>query len=89
MHSTTTARWGESPARQVADLARAGVSAVNLRWPEWRPELVSACRDGGLATLAWGVSRRATAVRLVRMGVDALYGDLVDVLMAAVARAQG
>jgi len=83
--STSVARMEGDPAGYVAALARTPISWLNLRIREWTPELVGLARDNGLQTMAFRVHRPGRARRALRLGLDALHGDDVDVLVAAMA----
>jgi glycerophosphoryl diester phosphodiesterase len=83
--STGLASMGEGPAQRAAALADAGIDAVNLHRREWRRPLVEAFHDQGRAAFAWDAQRAGPLVRLVAMGVDAVYSDHVEVMMAALA----
>jgi glycerophosphoryl diester phosphodiesterase len=85
--STSLARIEEGLARRSALLADAGVDAVNLHRRDWRRSRVETVHEHGRAAFAWDAQRRPVIVRLVVMGVDAVYSDHVDVMMAALAGA--
>jgi glycerophosphoryl diester phosphodiesterase len=87
--STRLASMGEGPARRAAALAEAGIDAVNLHRREWTRPLVETFHDHGRAAFAWDAQRARPLARLVAMGVDAVYSDHVEVMMAALAGAQG
>jgi hypothetical protein len=48
---------------------------------------VETVHEHGRAAFAWDAQRRPVIVRLVVMGVDAVYSDHVEVMMAALAGA--
>lgn len=88
VHSTALRRVGPGAAEVAAHagrLRRAGVDALNLRAPEWRPELVGACHDAGVAAFAWDAQAAATLAGLVAMGVDAVYSDDVATMVRVLA----
>src|SRR5205823_4249702 len=85
--STSLARVHEGPARRAAVLADAGVDAVNLHRRDWSRSLVETMHDHGRAAFAWDAQRGPIVARLVAMGVDAVYSDHVEVMMAALAAA--
>jgi glycerophosphoryl diester phosphodiesterase len=79
------------PERRAHNLAEAGIDAVNLRQNEW---------TGGTATLfhrfdrlcfGWDAQHERIVTDLLRMGLDGVYSDHVDVMMDALDRdrAQG
>jgi glycerophosphoryl diester phosphodiesterase len=85
--STSLTRIGEGLARRSALLADAGVDAVNLHRRDWSRSLVETVHEHGRAAFAWDAQRPPVIVRLVVMGVDAVYSDHVEVMMAALAGA--
>ncbi len=73
------------PERRAHLLAEAGIDAVNLRQGEW---------SGGMATLfhrfdrlcfGWDAQHERILTDLLRMGLDGVYSDHVDVMMEAIA----
>jgi glycerophosphoryl diester phosphodiesterase len=83
--STSVSRMEGDPAGYVAALARTPIGWLNLPIREWTPELVELARDNGLQTMAFRVHRAGRARRALRLGMDAVHGDDVDALLAAVA----
>jgi glycerophosphoryl diester phosphodiesterase len=85
--STRLARMGEGPAHRAAVLAEAGIDAINLHRREWSRPLVETFHDHGRAAFAWDAQRPRPLARLVAMGLDAVYSDHVELMMAALAAA--
>ena len=86
--STRIRRIKEGPERRAASLASAGVDAVNMHATDW---------TGGLTTLfhrferycfGWDAQFDRVLASLLAMGMDAIYSDHVDRMMAALAEAQ-
>ncbi|MBX6387644.1 MAG: glycerophosphodiester phosphodiesterase [Frankia sp.] len=76
-------------ARYAARLRAAGVDALNLRAREWVAPvapIVEVLHDHGLLAFGWDAQRMSTLRRLVRFGLDALYSDHVDRLVAVTSR---
>ena len=69
-----------------ARLAEGGIEVVNLPHRHWTPPLVRDCHDAGLLAFAWGVQRTRRMRRLVGWGIDGIYSDHTD-RMVAVLRA--
>ena len=69
-----------------ADWRQAGVDAVNLHRRQWSPERVHSVHRAGLWALAWDAQRRADITVLLDWGVDGVFSDHVDVLMAEIER---
>jgi glycerophosphoryl diester phosphodiesterase len=78
---------GEGPAHRATMLAEAGIDAVNLHRREWSRPLVDTFHDHGLAAFAWDAQRRRPLAHLVAIGIDAVYSDHVELMMAALAAA--
>jgi glycerophosphoryl diester phosphodiesterase len=85
--STRLRRIKEGPERRAADLAAAGIDALNMHATDW---------TGGLATLfhrfdrlafAWDAQFPRVLASLLHMGMDAVYSDHVDRMMEALAAA--
>jgi glycerophosphoryl diester phosphodiesterase len=81
--STRLARIGEGPAKRASVLADAGVDAINLHRRDWSRSLVETVHEHGRAAFAWDAQRARAIGRLLAMGVDAVYSDHVEVMMAA------
>lgn len=72
------------PERRAHQLAEAGIDAINLRQSEW---------TGGNATLfhrfdrlcfGWDAQHQRILSDLLRMGLDGVYSDFVDVMMETI-----
>jgi glycerophosphoryl diester phosphodiesterase len=69
-------------------LAAVPADALNLHWRDWIPSLVAATHEAGLRAFGWDAQTEAAVERLVGLGVDALYADHPDVLVARVRMAR-
>lgn len=76
------------PERRAHDLTEAGIDGVNLRYDEW---------TGGMATLfhrfdrlcfGWDAQHERVLNELLRIGIDGVYCDTVDLMMEAVDKHQ-
>lgn len=67
-------------------LVAAGAGALNLRARSWSAELVAAARSAGLRVFAWDANRRRVRRRALELGVDAVYVDRLEPMLAALAR---
>lgn len=83
VHSSALRRLGPDPLAHPARLADVGADALNLRQGEWTPELVEACHTAGIRAFGWDAQRAETIARLVAMGIDAVYSDHVEMMVAA------
>jgi glycerophosphoryl diester phosphodiesterase len=61
-----------------------GVAALNLRETEWSLGLVTLAHRFGLRAFAWDVQEYRRIRAVLEMGVDALYSDHVERMVAAV-----
>lgn len=61
-----------------------GVAALNLHESDWTVARVTAVHAAGLLAFGWDVQTDRTVDRLTRLGIDALYGDWPDRLVARV-----
>jgi len=83
VHSTRLKVLKEGPEQHAAALARMGIYACNMHHTDWNGGLVTLYHRFGIAAFAWDVQHGSVASNLVRMGIDALYGDDVTVLREA------
>ena len=81
VHSTRLERMSSGLERWAADLAGAGIDAVNLPEPDWSGGLVSLFRRFGLRCLGWDAQHPRQIDRLLRMHLDGIFGDHVDRLV--------
>lgn len=71
-------------------LAAQRIDALNMHWRDWDAALVEGCHDNGLAVFGWDAQDRVAMDRLLALGVDGIYSDFPDRLVAAIAsRAKG
>jgi glycerophosphoryl diester phosphodiesterase len=71
-------------------LVEAGASAVNLRSREWvapTAPMAQVVHDHGLLAFGWDAQRASTLRRLLGYGLDGVYCDYVDRLVAATTKA--
>jgi glycerophosphoryl diester phosphodiesterase len=86
--STRIRRMKEGPERRAADLADAGIDAVNLHATDWTPGLTTLFHRFERLTFAWDAQHERVLAALLAMGIDALYSDHVDRMVAAVELSQ-
>jgi len=84
VHSMGRRSYGDALERHASMLARAGVAALNLREPEWSLGLVTLTHRFNLRAFAWDAQEYRRIRAVLEMGVDAIYSDHVDRLVAAV-----
>lgn len=83
VESTNLSWMSEGLDARVSALAAAGVEAVNLHRSQWDAPTVNAVHAGGLLAFAWDAQSRRDLDELVVLGVDAVYSDHVDRMVAA------
>lgn len=83
--STRIRRIREGPERCAADLADAGVDAVNLHFTDWTLGLTTLFHRFERHCFGWDAQFERTLTELLRMGIDGVYSDHVDRMMDAIA----
>jgi glycerophosphoryl diester phosphodiesterase len=81
LESTRLARIAEGPERRAATLAALRLDGINLHHTDWNGGLVSLFHRFGLVAFAWDLQFEHVLRPVLRMGVDAVYSDVVDVMM--------
>jgi glycerophosphoryl diester phosphodiesterase len=84
--STRLRRIREGPERRAAALADAGVDAVNLHHTDWTGGLTTLFHRFGRFAFGWDAQYERVLRELVRMGIDGVYSDHVDVMVDVVAK---
>jgi len=85
VHSQRRERLPETPERHAANLADAGIDAMNMHHSEWTAGLVALFHRFGVLAFAWDVQEVRHLRAVLRMGIDAVYCDHVDRMVATVA----
>ncbi len=86
--STSVKRMDEGPERRAANLAEAGIDAVNLRQGEWTGGMATLFHRFGRLCFGWDAQHRRILDNLLRMGLDGVYSDHVDLMMESVVENQ-
>lgn len=81
--STRLKRMGHGPEREAASLSAAGIDAVNLHHTDWTGGLTTLFHRFGVLCLAWDAQHERVLEELFDMGIDGVYSDHVDRMMAA------
>lgn len=84
VHSTRRTALPAPLERHAHDLAAAGVDAMNLHHSEWTAGLVALFQRFGVRAFAWDAQEVRHLRALLRMGVDAVYCDRPDRMVATV-----
>jgi glycerophosphoryl diester phosphodiesterase len=82
--STSIGRGSDGFDTWLRGLRQDGVDALNLHRREWSPPVVEAVHAAGLGAFGWDAQTRSEISRLLDAGVDGVYSDHVDVLMATI-----
>lgn len=84
VESSNLAWMKEGLAARVSALAAAGIDALNLHRSQWGSEEVREVRAAGLQGFAWDAQTVDQLTAMVDLGVDGLYCDHVDRMMAVI-----
>ncbi len=84
--STRLRKIRQGPERRAAELAAAGVDAVNLHHADWTGGLTTLFHRFEVLCLAWDAQHVRVLDALLDMGVDGVYSDHVDRMVDAIAR---
>lgn len=76
------------PEQRAAHLADVGIDAVNLHYREWTGGLTTLFHRFGRLAFGWDAQHERMVRELVTMGIDGVYGDHVDRLVAVVGAAR-
>lgn len=79
----------EGPERRAANLARAGIDAINLHHSDWTGGLTTLFHRFGLLTFGWDAQLVRVLDELLDIGIDAVYSDHVDRMVASLNTAYG
>jgi glycerophosphoryl diester phosphodiesterase len=87
VNSTRRRRIAEGPERRAANLAEAGIDAINLHHSDWTGGLVTLFHRFGVLCFGWDAQLPRVLDELFDMGLDGVYSDHVGRLTEALARA--
>lgn len=83
--STRLKRMTDGPERRAATLANAGIDAVNLHYLDWTGGLATLFHRFEVLAFAWDAQLPRVLGELLDLGIDAVYSDHVDRMVAALA----
>ena len=87
VHSTRLDRMrASSPERHAADLAEAGIDAVNMRRDDWNGGRTTLYHRFGVLAFGWDAQQVHHIAELVDAGIDAIYSDHIDRMVEVLAR---
>jgi glycerophosphoryl diester phosphodiesterase len=84
VHSTRKQKIGVPIERHAADLRALGVDAMNMHHTDWTKGLVALFHRFDVRAFAWDVQETRYLREVLGMGMDGIYCDRVDRMMAAV-----
>ena len=82
--STRLRLMRQGPERRAAQLAAAGIDAVNLHQSDWTGGLTTLFHRFGRLAFAWDAQHERVLRGLVALGIDGVYSDHVDRMVEAV-----
>ena len=77
------------PERRAAELAAARIDAINLRQQYWTGGLTTLFHRFDVLCFGWDAQHERQIARLIDMGIDAVYSDFVDRMVAVAATFAG
>ncbi len=81
--STRRRSWKEGAERRAANMAEAGLDAVNLHHTDWSAGLVTLFHRFDVLCFAWDCQHDRVITDVLGMGVDGVFSDHVDRLAKA------
>ena len=83
VNSTKLRRMSEGPERRAATLADDAIDAVNLHHTEWSGGLTTLFHRFERLAFAWDLQFEHVLRNVIRMGIDGVFSDHVDVMTDA------
>jgi glycerophosphoryl diester phosphodiesterase len=87
--STRRDRIKEGPERRAADLAQAGIDAINMPYGDWSGGMTTLFHRFGVLAFGWDAQLQRVIEELLNMGIDAVYSDHVDRMIEALSHVYG
>jgi glycerophosphoryl diester phosphodiesterase len=84
VHSTRKRAISEPLERHAHRLSELGIDAINLHHTEWTAGLVSLFHRFGIRAFAWDTQEARHIRAVLQMGIDAVYCDRPDRMVAVV-----
>lgn len=81
--STRLQRISEGPERRAAILAERGIDGVNLHHSDWNGGLVTLFHRFNRTAFGWDMQHEHILRPALRMGIDGVFSDHVDVMVDA------
>lgn len=80
--STRLSRLKDGPERRAATLATNGIDAINMHHTDWNGGLVALFHRFERVAFGWDTQEAIIIARALNMGLDAIYCDAPDRMMA-------
>ena len=85
VNSTRVSRMKNGPERRAANLSAAGIDAVNLHHTDWNGGLMALFHRFERVAFGWDMQFEHVLRPAIRMGIDGVFSDHVDVMVDALA----
>jgi glycerophosphoryl diester phosphodiesterase len=89
VHSTRLKKLRSAPERHGAALREARIDVLNLHHSEWTGGLTTLFHRFGVLAFGWDAQHDRVLDELLDMGIDAVYSDHTDRMVASLARLAG
>ncbi len=86
VHSQRFPRLTTSPEQHAASLAAANVDAMNMHYSDWTAGLTTLFHRFDVLAFGWDAQHERVIEELVDIGIDAVYSDHVDRMVAVIDR---
>jgi glycerophosphoryl diester phosphodiesterase len=86
VESTRLRRMRFGPERHAASMREAGIDVVNLHHTEWTGGLTTLFHRFGVLSFGWDAQHDRILDELLDLGIDAVYSDHTDRMVAALER---
>ena len=83
LQTTRLERIKGTPERRAEYLSRHGIDGINLHRTDWSGGLVALFHRFGLVAFGWDLQHEHDLRPALRMGLDAIYSDHVDLMVDA------
>lgn len=83
LQTTRLQKFSDTPEQRAASLAAAGIDGINMHRTDWTGGLTTLFHRFGLVAFGWDMQHGHELREGLRMGLDAVYSDHVDVMTDA------
>ena len=89
VESTRASKFEGSPELHIAQSAELGIEVINLHHSDWTGGSVAMTHRFGLLAFGWDAQFDRILDELLDCGIDGVYSDHVDTMMASLAKITG